>query len=244
MNMEKTSALNLDRWVDEHLGMLSLPEDWCPNVNHGLAVLRQFKSARNRVARGSIWIGVAAATVCVFLAVLPQPSVLAHRCIDCSVALWQDLATVTSPLDANLTPTASRKPAPEFTLNDSAGNSVNLSSLRGKVVLLNFWATWCGGCQIEISWFMEFQARYKNDGLAVIGISTDDDGWKSVSPYMKEKKLNYTIMVDDAKVGKLYGLDSMPMTILIDRDGKIAAKHVGLVSKSEYKAEIETVLRK
>ncbi|MGA7625903.1 MAG: TlpA disulfide reductase family protein, partial [Candidatus Acidiferrales bacterium] len=77
-----------------------------------------------------------------------------------------------------------------------------------------------------------------------IGISTDDDGWKSVSPYMKEKKVNYSIMVDDAKVSKLYGLDSMPMTILIDRDGKIAAKHIGLVSKSEYKTEIETVLRK
>lgn len=242
--MENTSALNLNRWVDERLAVLSPSGDWCPDVNRGLAVMRQRESARKRTTRSSIWIAVAAATACVFLAAFPQPRVLAHRCVDCSVALWQGLAAVTSPANTNLTSPASRKPAPDFTLNDSTGNPVSLSGLRGKVVLLNFWATWCGGCQTEIPWFMEFQAKHKKDGLAVIGISTDDDGWKSVSPYMKEKKLNYTIMIDDAKVSKLYGLDSMPMTFLIDRDGKIAAKHVGLVSKSEYNAELESVLRK
>jgi peroxiredoxin len=242
--MEKTSALNVDGWVDERLAVLSPRGEWCPNLNRGLALLGQRKSARNRVARRSIWMSVAGVTACVLLVALPQPRVLAHRCIDCSVALWQGLSMVTSAVDANLTLPKSRKPAPDFTLDDASGTSVSLSSLRGKVVLLNFWATWCGGCQIEIPWFMEFQAKYKKDGLAVIGISTDDDGWKAVSPYMKEQNLNYTVMIDDAKVSKLYGLDSMPMTILIDREGKIAAKHVGLVSKSEYKAEIETILRK
>ena len=244
MNMEKTSVLSLDGWVEERLAVLNVPSEWRPDENRGLGMLRQGKLARSRVARRSIWIGVATATACVFLFALPQPRVLAHRCMECSVALWQDLATATSPTRANLTPPESRQPAPDFTLNDASGNPVKISGLRGKVVLLNFWATWCGGCQVEIPWFMEFQNKYKNRGLAVLGISTDEDGWKSVSPYMKEKKLNYTVMVDDEKVSKLYGLDFMPMTILIDRDGKIAAKHVGVVTKNEYKAEIESLLRK
>jgi peroxiredoxin len=241
MNMEKISGLNLYDWVDGRLALLSPHSDWSPNVNRGLALLRERKAARSRIARRSIWLGVAVATACVVLVVLPQPRVLAHRCIDCSVALWQGLSAAPAPAATHLIPPASRKTAPDFTLIDSSGTPIKLSNFRGKVVLLNFWATWCGGCQVEIPWFIEFQN--KNDGLNVIGISMDDDGWKSVRPYMREKKLNYTIVIDDKKVNKLYSLDSMPMTVLIDRDGKIAASHVGLVSKADYQSEIEALLK-
>jgi peroxiredoxin len=242
--MEKTSELNLDSWVAERLAELSPRADWSPNLNRGLALLRGSKTARSRIVRRSIWLGAAVAAACVFLAALPQPRVLAHRCIDCSVALWRGLAVTPAPLGANLTPEETRKPAPDFSLNDDSGNPVSLAGLKGKVVLLNFWATWCGGCQVEIPRFMEFQNKYKKDGLTVVGISMDDDGWKSVKPYMKEKKLNYAIVIDDHKLSKLYGLESMPMTLLIDRDGKIAATHVGLLSKGDYKAEIEALLKR
>ena len=80
---------------------------------------------------------------------------------------------------ADLTPLESRKPLPQVALIDSKGASVNLSAYKGRVVLLDFWATWCEGCKEEIPWFMEFQTKYNKSGLTVVGASLDDDGWKS-----------------------------------------------------------------
>src|SRR5947208_1985561 len=81
-----------------------------------------------------------------------------------------------------------RQQAPDFTLKDATGTAVKLSDYRGKVVLLNFWATWCGPCKIEIPWFIDFQQQYKDRDFAVLGISMDDDGWQSVKPYVAEHK--------------------------------------------------------
>src|SRR5579884_45555 len=137
-----------------------------------------------------------------------------------------------------------RKPAPEFTLKDSNGASVSLSEYRGRVVLLDFWATWCGPCKIEIPWFMEFEQTYKNRGFAVVGVSMDDDGWEVVKPYIQSHKMNYRVLLGNDHIGSLYGgVDSLPTTFLIDRDGRIAAVHVGLSrSKDEFRNEIEHLL--
>src|ERR1700693_616896 len=86
-----------------------------------------------------------------------------------------------------------RKAAPNFTLSDSKGAAVRLSDYKGKVVLLDFWATWCHGCKTEIPWYMEFQNKYKDTGLSVIGVSMDEDGWKSVKPFVEEQKMNYVV---------------------------------------------------
>jgi cytochrome c biogenesis protein CcmG/thiol:disulfide interchange protein DsbE len=117
-----------------------------------------------------------------------------------------------------------------------------LSNYKGKVVLLNFWATWCHGCKLEIPWFMEFQKEYKRRGLAVIGVSMDEDGWKSVKPYIREKQLNYRVVIGNADLAKQYGLESMPMTLLIDRHGKIAASHAGVVDREAFASEIRALL--
>jgi cytochrome c biogenesis protein CcmG/thiol:disulfide interchange protein DsbE len=142
-----------------------------------------------------------------------------------------------------MTPANLRKAAPGFDLLDSNGSVVTLSQYKGKVVLLNFWATTCGGCKVEIPWFIEFASRYKASGLVVIGVSLDDDGWKSVKPFLQDKKINYPVTVDSDNLVKRYGVESLPMTLLIDRDGKIAASHAGLVDKGACESEIRTLLR-
>jgi peroxiredoxin len=144
---------------------------------------------------------------------------------------------------AAITAANSRKAAPDFTLNDSTGAPIRLSDYKGRIVLLDFWATWCHGCKIEIPWYMEFENKYKDGGLAVIGVSMDDDGWKSVKPFLEENKLNYPVVIGNSDLGKLYGVDNMPVTLLIDRDGKIADSHAGMVDKVIFENEIRTLLQ-
>ena len=148
-----------------------------------------------------------------------------------------------SPADAEVKSDKERKPAPAFSLTDERGTPVTLADYRGKVVLLNFWATWCGPCQIEIPWFIEFEQKYKARDFAVLGVSFDDDGWKSVRPYIAAHKINYRIMIGTEKMSQLYGgVDSLPTTFIVDRQGRIAAQHVGLVDKSDYQNEILKLL--
>ena len=136
-----------------------------------------------------------------------------------------------------------RKTAPDFTLKDAEGQSVKLSDYRGKVVLLNFWATWCGPCQLEIPWFIDFQKQYKSQGLEVIGVSMDDDGWAAIKPFVASHKVNYRILLGNDSVTQLYGgIDSLPTTFLIDRSGRIAKVHVGLAGRNEYLDEIKSLL--
>jgi peroxiredoxin len=136
-----------------------------------------------------------------------------------------------------------RKPAPDFALKDSTGKTVKMSDYRGKVVLLNFWATWCGPCKIEIPWFMDFEQTYKDKNFAVLGVSLDEDGWEAVKPYIEEKKINYRVVIGTEQVAQLYGdVDSLPTSFMIDRQGRVAAVHVGLVSKSDYEHDIVNLL--
>ncbi len=150
----------------------------------------------------------------------------------------------TAAKEAPLLSDGQRKVAPDFALKDSDGRTVRLSDYRGKVVLLNFWATWCAPCRIEIPWFIEMEQQNKAQGFAVIGIAMDDDGWKVVKPFLRELGINYRTLMGNDMTAALYGgVDSLPTSFLIDRDGRIAAVHVGLVSKSEYDNQVEQLLR-
>jgi cytochrome c biogenesis protein CcmG/thiol:disulfide interchange protein DsbE len=158
-------------------------------------------------------------------------------------ALWL-CSCANQTVSAGVHPSTDRKPAPDFTLKDSNGTPVKLSDYKGKVVLLNFWATWCGPCAMEIPWFIEFEQQYKSQGFAVLGVSMDDEGWSAVKPYIAEHKLNYRVMLGDDSVSQLYGgLDALPTTFILDREGKIAfPAHVGLINKSEYVQEVQSLL--
>lgn len=145
---------------------------------------------------------------------------------------------------AAVKPDKDRKSAPEFALKDSNGQTVHLTDYKGKVVLLDFWATWCGPCKVEIPWFIEFEQQFKNRGFAVIGVSMDEEGWDAVKPYIEDHKINYRVLLGNEQVSDIYGgLDSLPTTLLIDREGKIASVHIGLsLGKEEFRNDIDHLL--
>ena len=131
-----------------------------------------------------------------------------------------------------------------FTLKDISGKDVTLASLKDKVILLDFWATWCGPCKIEIPWFIEFQKQYGPQGLQVVGIAMEDD-FDKVKAFADQLQMNYLVLdgtgrtdVEDA-YGPLLGL---PTTLLIGHDGKICAKHAGLAAKDTFESEIKILL--
>src|SRR5689334_11535531 len=135
---------------------------------------------------------------------------------------------------ASVKPDKERKQAPEFTLKDADGKTVRLSDYKGKVVLLDFWATWCGPCKIEIPWLKEFQRKFRDRGFEIIGVSMDDEGWQVVKPFVAELGINYRVVIGDDAIAQLYGgVEALPTTFVIDREGKIAAVHVGLTGKGE-----------
>jgi len=137
------------------------------------------------------------------------------------------------------------KAPPDFTLKNAAGKRISLSDFKGKVVLLNFWATWCGPCKVEIPWFIEFERQYQAQGFTVLGVSMDEDGWKVISPYVAEHQVNYPVVLGDEEVSRNYGgIDALPTTFVIARDGKVRAIHEGLPQhgRAEYEKEIKELL--
>jgi peroxiredoxin len=147
-----------------------------------------------------------------------------------------------APVRAAIKPANERKPAPEFALKDSTGKMITLKQYRGKIVLLDFWATWCHGCKEEIPWFSDFERTYSSKGLAVVGVSLDDDGWKAVTPFLATANIPYRIVVGDDPMAKKYGIETMPDTFLIDRQGRVAAAYTGMVDKGDVEANIRTLL--
>lgn len=137
-----------------------------------------------------------------------------------------------------------RRIAPEFALKDADGKVVRLSDYRGKVVLLDFWATWCGPCKIEIPWFMEMERKNKDRGFEVVGVAMDDEGWDAVKPFAQRHGINYRLVMGSDQTAQKYGgIDALPTTFLIDRLGRIATVHVGLANKKDFEDGIEQLLQ-
>lgn len=144
-----------------------------------------------------------------------------------------------------------RKIAPNFHLVSADGRELRLSGFKGKVVVVNFWATSCGGCVLEIPSFIALQSKYQNSGFTAIGISADipyeglkgpDEAWQKVRPFLREHKINYPIVMGNEGVIDAYGFQSYPATYLIDKSGRIAATYVGVVSKDDIEGNIQKLL--
>ncbi len=144
-----------------------------------------------------------------------------------------------------------RKPAPAFDLANATGKKIQVSTYRGRVVLLNFWATDCGGCILEIPSFISIQATHKDKAFTAVGISMDisyedlknaDEAWGKVTPFVSSHKMNYPILMGDQSVSDAYGLHAFPATYLIDKSGRIAATYVGVVSKDNIEANVDKLL--
>jgi thiol-disulfide isomerase/thioredoxin len=152
-----------------------------------------------------------------------------------------------SPLDS--------KPAPVFALNDLSGNKISLASYRGKAVMINFWATWCGPCRIETPWIVELRNKYAAQGFEVLGVDTEGDdlekndkaGWAKATAaagkFVAEEKIPYPVLLDGDSISHDYGgLDDLPASFFVNRKGVVVAAQVGLTSESDIESKIEKAL--
>lgn len=147
------------------------------------------------------------------------------------------------------------KPAPNFALDDLSGHKVSLSDYKDKAVLLNFWATWCGPCKIETPWLVELRNQYAAQGFEILGISTEGDdlpkndkaGWakqkSDVAKFVREEHMPYPVLIDGDSISQSYGgLDAMPTSFFLDRNGAVVAVQMGITSKDDMEANIRKIV--
>lgn len=158
-----------------------------------------------------------------------------------AIALMLDMQQPGSPESTQATATANSASAPGFTLTDLHGSNVSLSDFRGKVVILDFWATWCPPCKREIPDFITLQSQYGPRGLQIVGIALDEPG--KVREFALANGMNYPVLMGTDNVAALYGgIEGIPTTFIVDRNGNIMNRFVGFTSKEEFEAEINKLL--
>lgn len=158
--------------------------------------------------------------------------------------------TAQQAIRAELLAQKDRTVAPSFRLADSGSKPVQLSDFRGKPVVLNFWATECGGCKVELPTFVSLGGTYKNEGLIVLGVSMDimysdlkdaAAGWSQVKPFLRTRRLEYPIVLDDGSAEKAFNVTAIPATYLIDRSGRIAATYIGVVDPKDIETNVRAL---
>jgi thiol-disulfide isomerase/thioredoxin len=138
-----------------------------------------------------------------------------------------------------------RQKAPNFSLSTQNGKMIELAKLKGKVVLVNFWATWCPPCRAEIPDFIDVYNTYKSKGFEIVGIALDEEGWDKVAPFMKEAKINYPIVLGSRDIIQAYGgIEGIPTTFMVDKDGYIVGQQVGTLTKSALLNALKKYLKK
>ncbi|MBN1398169.1 MAG: TlpA family protein disulfide reductase [Bacteroidetes bacterium] len=140
--------------------------------------------------------------------------------------------------------TSKKTKAPNFSLQTKDGEIIELENLRGRVVLINFWATWCPPCRAEIPDFIEVYNSYKSKGFEIIGIALDGEGWVKVAPYMKEAKINYPVVLGSENIVRQYGgFNSIPTSFIIDKKGYVAGVQTGYLPKEDLIKKLKSLLK-
>lgn len=156
-----------------------------------------------------------------------------------------------APIKATLKGRSTRTEAPPFRLLDASGKTEQLTHYRGKVVLLNFWATDCGGCRLEIPWLVDIDRAFPKKNVAVIGVSMDisyeglknaTEAWARVKPFMAAHRITYPVLMGDNETNTRYDIQALPVTYLIDAHGRVAAMYVGLIDTEDVKSNIHALL--
>ncbi len=133
--------------------------------------------------------------------------------------------------------------APSFSLKNAEGKDVTLADMKGKIIILNFWATWCPPCRAEIPDFIRVYKKYQSKDVEIVGISLDHKGWDVVRPFVKNNNINYPVLLGDQKIAKAYGnISSIPTTFIIDKKGKIVDQHVGSITEKDLVKKFEKLL--
>ena len=263
---------DLERWVDARLAALDPLPRGEPQTERALARLRA-RAATGGHRPVHIWLmaaGAAALLVVVLLSVdrprqdrsgnpsggAPRDSVAGtgasplptgerpSPATDPEVGSGVALSARRPPSMPRLVPAAQRVEAPGFTLPAMEGGSATLSDYAGRVLLLNFWATWCRPCRIEMPWFAEFQDAFAAGGFAVLGVSVDEAGREVVRRFLDQSQVDYRIALADSaeRLAPFGPVTVLPTTWLVDRRGRIATTHVGLVDRTALEAEIRQLL--
>jgi thiol-disulfide isomerase/thioredoxin len=134
--------------------------------------------------------------------------------------------------------------APTFALKTATGETVDLNKLKGKVVVVNFWATWCGPCRAEIPGMLEVYDAYKAKGLEIVGISLDQKGWNDVTPLVKKMNITYPVVLGNQNLVNAYGgFNAIPTTWFVDKRGNVAEKHTGSMSKEQFETIIKGLIQ-
>jgi peroxiredoxin len=202
-------------------------------VPRGLA--RLHSKSKRPPRRWTLWIVAAAAASVLLFVPAPALRAFAHSC--------GEFVARNLPGAAGRTARASLRPiVPDLALTDQDGHLVSLSSLRGKVVLLTFWTTTCGQCQAEMPWFTQFQQTERQRGLVVVGVSLDEGGWPRVKSYVEHQPITYRVVAGDRDLARPTIGSSIPTTLILDREGRIAVRHAGFCSKAEYQRDIQKIL--
>jgi peroxiredoxin len=133
--------------------------------------------------------------------------------------------------------------APNFVLQDRNGEQVRLSDYAGKVIALNFWATWCSPCKLDVGWLNDLQRENAGRGFVVIGIALDEEGWPVIGPFLSKFRVNYRVLLGNRHISELYGgIDVLPMIFLIDKAGRIADVQTGVINRKAFERSVESLL--
>ncbi|MCC6538828.1 MAG: TlpA family protein disulfide reductase, partial [Bryobacterales bacterium] len=231
-------------WADRQLRELAV-EGAPPDAARAWSRLVERRRVRRRRTHAAA-VGLAMAVV---LVALPAPRAVARQCVEMClagpVARWGEyvLSRLKPGQSRHSASYAPRPLAPDFSLPDSSGRALQLSALRGRVVLLNFWATWCPPCREETPWLVQWQNELAGKGFAVVGVSADEGGWDAVRPFLALHRVNYPVVLGNDALYRLFGgLESVPTTLLIDRQGRVAATHLGAVPAATLRREIGALL--